>query len=555
MLILLKYSSILGVHVNIHFHKLMFLLLRFVLLCFFAVKCVSLYAAEKDNIIEQQSENIIISIQDDIPFHVHPDGKSFRIRVKIDTPLSADIYYQWFDYQGNALSEPVWVKSKRLFEVQSPDSKVGYYGLVFKTNDRRFKFSNRQWGEKREFGFAIIKPRIEAERLIDPDSPFGIVHAQLKDPALPAWIKTLTWKTYSARYWKVQIAKREQSGLMELPLIVGYEWKTDDSKVVTTVQLTALGNRIKRYFKAQPNVLYWELGLEENLQKRFGAKYYWNNLTKKIKKIREIANEVNPQIKFIYQIAGLNIQSTTRFAQNAAANHFDVLSLHPYAWPDFIAPEKWLVDYLDDVRRVMKEYGHGKPIWFTEVGVPHQGNYKGGFFGYPKLGREVKGHTAMDVANYMIKLHVMALSKDVKKLFWYNYQDRKQEREEVENHFGLIDYWGYPKPVYAAYVNLIDRVNGKQFVQTRQLSSGLWVFEFKGNHEIVWVTWCYPACKKNLSWSDILKEIKVGKLTKIVNSVGTPLVIDKDMIHFTGEPVFITTRKSRVIADNSAGGK
>lgn len=493
----------------------------------------------------REFETINIIIQDDAPLHVHPPGKPFHIRVKIDAAVIAGINYQWLDYQGNSVSDRILLQPGRFHDITSPDFRVGYYGLVFSMSNPGFKFANRQPGETREYGFAIIQPRTKSKRLIDSDSPFGIVHAQLKDPALPGWIKTLTWKTYSAKHWKEQIEKREQLGLIELPLIVGYEWNTDDTKAISPEQLAALGSRIKSYFEAYPTLLYWELGLEENLKKRFRAEHYWDNLEKKVKKIREIANVVNPGIRFIYQVAGLNIKSIDKFAKNAAAKHFDILSLHPYAWPDFIAPEEWLVNYLQSAQDKIKEYGIGNmPIWFTEVGVPHQGNYSGGFFGYPKLNRRVTGHSRKDVANYMVKLHVLALSRDVKKLFWYNYKDRNLGREKVENYFGLVDYWGYPTPAYVAYMNLVDRLTGKHFVKNRQLSNGLRLFEFKGNHDAVWVAWCYPECKQKVSMPDILKEIKEikdGQLVNFVNIMGK--LIDMDKNYLSRELFFITERR------------
>ncbi|MCK5190191.1 MAG: hypothetical protein KAR12_09080, partial [Methylococcales bacterium] len=320
----------------------------------------------------QQVENIIITIQDDAPLHVHPEGKLFSIRVKVDSPYPSKIFCQWYDFRGYPLSEPIKLVSGRGVDVLSPSSTVGYYGLVFKSNDSRLAFSNRQIGENREYGFTIIKPRAETARLTDADSPFGVVHARLYDPFLPPWIKTLTWKTFSAKHWKQQIEKRQQQlGVIELPLIVGYEWDSDDSQEIPPAQLEALGSRIKQYFEAQPNLLYWELGLEENIKKRFKKDHYWDNLEKKVRTVREAANGVNPKIKLIYQIAGLNIKSIKKFSKSKAAKVFDIISLHPYAWPNFIDPELWLIDYLKNARLIMKEHElEGMPIWFTEVGVP-----------------------------------------------------------------------------------------------------------------------------------------------------------------------------------------
>jgi hypothetical protein len=136
-------------------------------------------------------------------------------------------------------------------------------------------------------------------------------------------------------------------------------------------------------------------------------------------------------------------------------------SLHPYAWPDFPTPEEWLEEFLRATQRMMLANGFAMPIWFTEVGAPHHGTYPGGLFGYPDRRTKVTGQTRYGAAIYMIKLHVMALHQGVQKIFWYNYIDRRPEREYAENHFGMRDYWDYPKPVYPAYFNLHSCLNGK----------------------------------------------------------------------------------------------
>ena len=297
-------------------------------------------------------------------------------------------------------------------------------------------------------------------------------------------------------------------------------------------------------------MLYWELGLEENIKKRFKKAHYWDNLEKKVRTVREAANGVNPKIKLIYQIAGLNIKSIKKFSKSKAAKVFDIISLHPYAWPNFIDPELWLIDYLKNARLIMKEHElEEMPIWFTEVGVPHQGNYAGGFFGYPKSGRSVMGRTRKEAVNYMIKLHVLALALGVEKVFWYNYKDRGEGRQKVEQHFGLVDFWGFPKPVYAAYLNLVHRLNGKQFSRSWKLPGDLRIFEFKGSNETELVAWIFPKGNQRISWSTFGQEIGGGQIVDVVNAVGTRLFNDENTIQITKEPIFITTRSPKQILD------
>lgn len=493
----------------------------------------------------QRQNRVDITIKDQSVSHVHPAGVSFAIDVRIDYAGPAAISYHWEDFRGRPISGSTELSVGRFIRIISPLSTPGYYGLAFTANDRSVLLPSRQPGEKRVYGFVTVQMPARDSRLSEPESPFGIVHASLRDPYLPSWIKTLTWKTYPAKYWPQQIEKRRQLGFLELPIVVGLDWKTDDSEPVSTEQLTALAARIKQYFRADPLVRYWELGLEENLSATYEKRYYWDNLNSKVKAVRRVANEINTDIKLLYQIAELQIKPIAKFLQSEAAKSFDILTLHPYAWPDFIDPVVWLPGYLEKVRRLMRDNRLSTmPIWFTEVGVPHHGNHPDAFFGYPATGDKVSGKSPDQAISYMIKLHVLSLQLRVGKLFWYNYQDDRPGRESVENHFGLIDYWGYPKPIYIAYINLYRHLESKRPTPITGFAKGLQMFKFEGKTNNLWVLWMKSPGKKQIQKSSLSRLLGGEEIIDSMDMLGTSLPRNDDIIPISGDPVYLKTRAS-----------
>ena len=504
-----------------------------------------------------------ITIYDDAPYHVHQAGKPFTIDARVDYTGPAVIHYQWQDFRGRPLSDPFIIKAGESSTIQSPSSKVGYYGLIFWANDDTVALPNRQPGEPREYGFAILASRTASARRIDTNSPFGMVHATIQDPYLPVWIKTVTWKTFSSKEWKTEMEKRRGLGMLELPIVLDEGWDSDDSKPISSQQLAELKAKMRQYFAADPDVLYWELGLEENLKARFNLPYYWANLEEKTRAVRQAADEINPNIKLIYQIAelntsrihqylekhlylitGLKTSPIQQFLESNAAKYYDILSLHPYAWPDFPSPEKWMPEYLQNTKDLMKQNNiKGMPIWYTEVGAPHHGNHPDEFFGYPKSGDEVKGLSREEAVNYMIKMHVLALHMGVEKVFWYNYKDHGNTRDHAEDHFGIRDYWGFPKPVYPAYFNLHSRLHGKNPVQVRQISGNLWISEFEGANENVLISWTYPVGVQVASLESLKSGLTPDEVLEIIDAVGMRLSLTGSTIRITGNPIYIITKK------------
>lgn len=483
-----------------------------------------------------------LRIKDDIAGHVHQAGETFSLQLLFENDSQASVSYYWRDFRGQILTSPVLLKPNITTTIQAPGGHTGYIGLVLEPTSSPLPLPERSPGESREYGFALLPPASQG-RQPERRSRFGMVHADLEDPYLEGWVKTMTWKTTSPKWWDFEMEKRRSHGLLELPIIVGDEWKSDDMQPVGEGQLERLEAKIRKFFEADPTTRYWEAGIEENLRHRYETPYYWPNLEKKLKAVKSAADKANTDVRVIYQVAEIRLQDVRTFLKDPASRLIDILSLHPYAWPDFPDPEEWLDDYMNEVRMLLSMNNRDMPIWFTEVGVPHQGGKPGGFFGYPKKGVRVEGKTRYDAVNYMIKLHVMAFASGVEKIFWYNYRDRNPERNEAENHFGLRDYWGYPKPAYPAYINMCRQLAGRKAGKVRRPSRGIRIYDFEGAEQNVAVAWSYPPVTRQVPLGVLIPGATNADVIEIVDPMGEPVLYTEEAISVSGEPVFIHTRK------------
>jgi hypothetical protein len=125
-----------------------------------------------------------------------------------------------------------------------------------------------------------------------------------------------------------------------------------------------------------------------------------------------------------------------------ADGKFDVIAIHPYGYGDPRAPEAYIPDAIEELRRLLRAHGVGdRPIWFTEWGWPtHRGP---------------RGISNRQQGQYIARAHILALHAGLQRSFWYEFQERKEADEENEDAFGIVEYDLRPKPAYVAYRTLI----------------------------------------------------------------------------------------------------
>ncbi len=156
-----------------------------------------------------------------------------------------------------------------------------------------------------------------------------------------------------------------------------------------------------------------------------------------------------PEIKRIDPDATVVWGATSRldwtFLEPALAEadgKFDVMAIQPYGYGDPRAPEAYISDALDEMRKLMARHGvEDKPIWFTEWGWPsHTGR---------------RGMSDRQQGQYIARAYLLALNAGLERGFWYEFQERRESDEQNEDAFGILEHDLKPKPAYTAYATLI----------------------------------------------------------------------------------------------------
>jgi len=283
--------------------------------------------------------------------------------------------------------------------------------------------------------------------------------------------------------------------------------------------------------------------LEEELSVNFGQKYYFQNLEAKAIACRAAAKAARASnVKFIYQIVqaypGNESSGLYKFLASSAASHFDILSLHVYAWPDFPSPETFVPQLINTTNQWMKDLNQVKPIWYTESGIPVNDPPVQGF---EDGGHPVTGSTKINAANFMVKLHTLSFSLGVERIFWYNYANGFLSRTDAEGNFGMFDYYGYPFPMAAAQWNMVATIDDKQFISHDILPGNIHSFHFQGPNNHAYILWTYPSTTSIVSLSLIQPSLLPTQILCTDATARPCTQLQTDSITITSEPVFLLT--------------
>ncbi len=463
-----------------------------------------------------------VTVTDGARWHVHRAGQPLQVLVALSGPSSARA--RWLDAWGRPLGPPLTLRpGTRLL---SAPAGPRYLQLAVATGD----------GPPRLFGF-VRSPAPDAPGgPAQPPSPFGLVHAEPADPWLAGGSKTTTWTTFAPRDWDGALRSLAARGWRELPLVTGDAWDSDDRRPVGRRQLARLQARFRALLTAHRPPLCWELGLEENLDADFRAAHYFANLAAKTRALRAVADALAPGTCFVYQIAGLSLPDVQAFLLSEAAPLFDVLSLHPYPWPDFPAPAAWLPGYLHRVRQLLRRHPEGpQRLWITELGAPAKG-----LRARPELrtaaGERVHGLDRGSAADWLVQAHAIAFRHGVERLYWYHARDRDSRSGDPEDLFGLRDDAGFPKPAWAAYRTLQRALAGQVFWRAGQRGAARW-YEFVAA----------DGRRTVIAWADAPTALPLARLAarpgrdRLLDTVGTPRPL-RDPLPLDRHPVFLLSR-------------
>lgn len=490
--------------------------------------------------------------------HVVAPGAALEVRVRARCAEARPVRARWIRADGTQLGGPVDLRIDAPATMTLDAVERGWVGLVFDSSDRRVAFVPQPAGfPSRAYGFAVLPP--PPARRADPGSPFGMVHGRSDDPYLGPHLKSLTWHTTGARWWQREVGLRRARGMIELPVVSGDGWDSDDNRPIGSSELEALSARFRSYCAADPEVLAWELGVEENLRSTFNRRHYFPNLRAKAAAVRAVARSVRPApaspIQLVYQFEGFRLDELERLLASGALEPFDVLSAHPYRWKNFESPEDWLPDHVGRLRALLAAHGLGdRRIWFTEYGVPVRGNNDpDGFFGYPDKGRRVPGSSADQAAIYLVKSHALALAAGVERLYWYNYQNRAGDVRAAEDHFGLRAWTadgslGDPLPAYVAYASLVMALEGLEFERLRHPTAEVWLFAFRepagaraARARRTWLAWTHGGALGQVvvPWSALDAKLEFDHIVAVHDVYGGPLAREAKGLCVGPRPVYV----------------
>jgi hypothetical protein len=485
--------------------------------------------------------------------HVHDPGIPISVQVTVSDPQlpEARTYAQWVNFESSPVGPAIELAYGQPVSLSSPGSDIGYWGLYFFSNDVRVAFPPQAAGfPSQEYGFAILPQRSFADGCLEPDSFYGMVQPNIgSDPYLRGGAKTLTWNTTSAYWWTEEIRSVRDANLEELPIASGPTWASDDTRPITSSELSAIEDKFRSYLLAEPTVDEWEFGIEENRGNTYTKPYYFSNLAAKAKRIREVAQAINRSVRFVYQFVNFDTDKFAALIESGAFDHFEILSLHPYRWKQFPSPETWFSSEVNTLRRMLVDSGYGDiEIWITEIGLPVRSNRDPtGFFGYPQSGVEVPGASRDYAARYLVKSHVYAALENIGRVYVYNYQDRGNDITHAEDHFGLRAYTadkadlGFPKQAYVAYVQMLQELHGRKLTRKTNPRENTYVFDYKApGRTSRLLAWVYPEDSARLTWEELWPAGPEFEVLRVVDLYGSTVTEwDNQGITLTGIPVYV----------------
>ena len=143
-----------------------------------------------------------------------------------------------------------------------------------------------------------------------------------------------------------------------------------------------------------------------------------------------------------------------------------------------------------------------------------------------------------DAATDLVKMHAISLHGGVKKVLWYNYVDRGDNKKDPENFFGLMTHQRFPRPAYAAYTNLVRLLEGKKVVEAVPQNDGVAHYVFKDSKQTVAIIWCGEGRTVQLADLSGLN-LESAKNKRIVNIVGAVKQHDHPSLAISKEPLFL----------------
>lgn len=165
--------------------------------------------------------------------------------------------------------------------------------------------------------------------------------------------------------------------------------------------------------------------------------------------------------------------------KRGAGQAMDAISIHPYRQPR--APED--TDYVGAIQAVSDltaKYGRRLPIWITEVGWP----------------TDPAGSSLVRSARMLVRSYLLAMSKGVQNIAWYDYRDDGVDQSYAEHHFGVLYNDLTPKPSYFAYRTMATELAGMHFEREVPGGEGVTALVFADGERRTAIAWSHRATRQ-----------------------------------------------------------
>jgi hypothetical protein len=198
---------------------------------------------------------------------------------------------------------------------------------------------------------------------------------------------------------------------------------------------------------------------------------------------------------------------------NLGEPSFDYMSYH------FYEPWDTQEEIINWIKQEMRNNGYERPIMHTEGGFSDRlRNYDN----TPSLAREV--------AEDVIKLHVVALASGIKTWLWLPFTERYEQRHYGPQWKGLVLPNQTKLPAFAAYKVMVDKLDGFTSAQKLNAFPAAYVYKFVVRGRPVYVLWSRNPLRISLA-PEITGKVKVtGMDLSSATQEATELSIDQSPI-------------------------
>ncbi|MFS8542579.1 MAG: hypothetical protein LOD91_01885 [Limnochordales bacterium] len=141
------------------------------------------------------------------------------------------------------------------------------------------------------------------------------------------------------------------------------------------------------------------------------------------------------------------------FAREGGLGGLAGLVLEANRWP---VPPEGLPVAIDEVRSLVREWGHDLELWVWRFGYPtHQG--------ISRTPPHRRGVSPQEQAEYLVRSHVWLARAGVGAVLYHELMDSGWERDAAGSNFGLFQRDGQGKPAARAYRTLAQKLGGRTY--------------------------------------------------------------------------------------------